>query len=159
MDLNSLLRINFKREREKEGRRRKRTMKPARGKAVTEPAISWLLPLQMRTGIQIRLPLSAFQPCSGKGLGTKNLHFVPTQHTSLRGGEKRVHITISCSKTGTGLRRRNRKTGAQLLSPKQQNLQPNAAQFSTKWTRSFQKDILLQKTKRTPHQEVGGAIT
>ena len=38
-------------------------------------------------------------------------------------------------------------------------LQPNAEQSSTKLTGSFQKDILLQTTKRRPHQEVGGAIT
>ena len=37
-------------------------------------------------------------------------------------------------------------------------LQPNAEQLSAKRTGNFQKDILLQKTKRRPHQEVGGAI-
>ena len=45
------------------------------------------------------------------------------------------------------------------LLTKTTKLQPNAEQPSTKWTRNFQKDILLQKTKRRPHQEVGGAIT
>ena len=37
-------------------------------------------------------------------------------------------------------------------------LQPNAEQPSTKWTGNLQKDILLQKTERRPHQEVGGVI-
>ena len=32
-------------------------------------------------------------------------------------------------------------------------LQPNAEQTSTKWTGNFQKDILLQKTKRRPYQD------
>ena len=30
---------------------------------------------------------------------------------------------------------------------------------STKWTGNFQKDILLQKKKRRPNQEVGRVIT
>ena len=38
-------------------------------------------------------------------------------------------------------------------------LQPNAEQSSIQWTRNFQKDILIQKTKRRPQQEVGGVIT
>ena len=38
-------------------------------------------------------------------------------------------------------------------------LQPSAERPSTKWTGNFQKDVLLQKTKRRPYQEVGGAIT
>ena len=38
-------------------------------------------------------------------------------------------------------------------------LQLNAEQSSTKWSGNFQKDILLQKTKRRTHQEVGGEIT
>ena len=38
-------------------------------------------------------------------------------------------------------------------------LQPNAEHSSIKCTGNFQKDILLQKTKRRPHQEVGGVIT
>ena len=37
-------------------------------------------------------------------------------------------------------------------------LQQNADQSSNKWTGNFQKDILLQKTKRKSHKEVGGMI-
>ena len=35
----------------------------------------------------------------------------------------------------------------------------NAHQSSTKWTGNLQKDILFQKTKKRPHQDVGGVIT
>ena len=33
-------------------------------------------------------------------------------------------------------------------------IQPNVEQPSTQWTENFQKDILLQNTKKRPHQEV-----
>jgi len=51
----------------------------------------------------------------------------------------------------------NRRSRAHLLS-KTTKLQPNAEQPSTKCTGNSQKDILLQKTKWGPHQEVGGVI-
>ena len=42
---------------------------------------------------------------------------------------------------------------------KQENSQLKAEKSSIKWTRNLKKDILLQKTKRSPHQEVGEVIT
>ena len=58
-----------------------------------------------------------------------------------------------------GLRWQNRRTGAQLLSEKQQNPQLKTEHSSPKWIRNLKKDTLLQKKKRRPHQEVGGAIS
>ena len=51
-----------------------------------------------------------------------------------------------------GLRWQNKRTGAHLLI-RTTKLEPNAEQPSTKWTVSIQKDILLHKTKRMPHQD------
>ena len=59
----------------------------------------------------------------------------------------------------TGLRCQNRRTGAQLLSKKQQNSQLKAEHSSPEWTGNLKKDILLQKKKRRTHQEVGGVIS
>ena len=58
-----------------------------------------------------------------------------------------------------GSRWQNRRTGVQLISKKLQNSQLKAKQSSPKWTRNLKKDILLQKKKRRPHQEVGRAIS
>ena len=68
------------------------------------------------------------------------------------------YLALKMKEREIGLRWQNRWTGAQLLSQKQQNSQLKAEQSSTKWTRNLKKDILLQKTKRRPHQEVGGEI-
>ena len=51
-----------------------------------------------------------------------------------------------------------KKDWSSTLLLKTTKLEPNAEQPSTNWTGNFQKDILLQKTKRRPHQVVEGVI-
>ena len=66
-------------------------------------------------------------------------------------GQKSGKCSTKITQNRMGLRWWNRRTGAQLLSYKQQNLQPNTEQPSTKWTGNLRKDTLLQKKKRRPH--------
>ena len=60
---------------------------------------------------------------------------------------------------GDGIKMAEQKDWSSTSLIKTTKLQPNAEQPSTKWTGNFQKDNLLQRTKRRSHQEVGGAIT
>ena len=58
-----------------------------------------------------------------------------------------------------GLRWQNRRTELNFSHKNNKVYKLNAEQFSAKWTGNFQKGIILQKIKRKPHQEAGGATT
>ena len=54
---------------------------------------------------------------------------------------------------GTGLRWQDRRNGVHLLSSKQQNYQQMLNNLQQNGLETFKKDILLQETKRRPHQD------
>jgi len=77
--------------------------------------------------------------------------YFETKGATVRGAHKKPKI-------GRGLRWQKRRTGAQLLSYRQQNSQLKPEQSPPKWTGNLKKDTLLKKKKWRPHQEVGGVI-